>query len=464
MFDDSQLQSGERGVLNALRTGTATAWIQPPETIRRPEQAGEATEPFGSTAAPAPSPVPATVPSRTDLAEAAERFRWYAPLVREMFPETKAWNGIIESRLLSVGDLQEALHPILGSRIPGNLWVKCDNELPVTASVKSRGGIHEVFALGHRVLQRHGLPMSDGALQFMDPHIREIVSGYRLVVGSTGNLGLSIGLMGRTLGFSVSVHMSADAKTWKKTKLREAGAEVVEHAGNFSVAVTEARETAELEPTAFFIDDERSLDLFLGYAVAGARVAGQLRTAAVHVTADRPLFVYLPCGVGGAPGGITYGLKQEFGENVHCIFVEPTHAPAVFLGRLTGLDDGVHVEDIGLDGSTEADGLAVQRPSGLVGQAIGSEITGFVTVDDEPLIRTLAAAHHAEGLRVEPSACAGIVGATRFAALDDSTLGIRGITRSQVENGTHLAWLTGGNMMPQAEFTSLIARGTGQEI
>ncbi|CAM5297547.1 putative D-serine dehydratase OS=Lysinibacillus sphaericus OX=1421 GN=dsdA PE=3 SV=1 [Lysinibacillus sphaericus] len=73
------------------------------------------------------------------------------------------------------------------------------------------------------------------------------------------------------------------------------------------------------------------------------------------------MFVYLPCGVGGGPVNVAYGLREIYGQPVHIFFAEPTSSPGIKIGLITGLHDEISVEDIGLDNQTEADGLAVGR-------------------------------------------------------------------------------------------------------
>jgi D-serine dehydratase len=138
------------------------------------------------------------------------------------------------------------------------------------------------------------------------------------------------------------------------------------------------------------------------------------------------------------------------------VFVEPVSMPAFLLGRLTGLDDGISVGDVGLGALTLADGLAVGRPSGFVGKAVGDRVRGYATVTDDDLLRTLAVAEAAAGLRLEPSACAGLRAAGQLAAEEGAA------SNGAAGAGTHIAWLTGGSLMPDEEYAQL--RDAGRKL
>ncbi|MGO1058138.1 D-serine ammonia-lyase [Planococcus sp. FY231025] len=393
--------------------------------------------------------------SLADMEEAEALWQRFAPFIAKAFPETAEAEGIIESPLKPIPHMQAALEEKMGMPISGSLYLKCDNDLPIAGSVKARGGIYEVLQHAEEMALAAGLiQKSDNYELFASDAFRQFFSNYSMGVGSTGNLGLSIGIVGAVLGFQTTVYMSSDAKQWKKDLLRANGAHVLECQGDFGEAITRGREETKQNPNAYFVDDEKSKHLFLGYSVAAFRLKAQLEREGIQVDADHPLFVYLPCGVGGAPGGIAFGLKQMFGDAVHCFFAEPTHSPAVLIGLMTGEKEKVSVQDFGIDNRTEADGLAVGRPSSFASGISERLVSGVYTLEDDELFKGLAFLADSEDLFVEPSATAGFPGPV--AVLKSGYPEKKGLDMSKA---VHLAWATGGSLVPQADRERFYRKG-----
>lgn len=269
-----------------------------------------------------------------DVQDAHARLSRFAPYLAKAFPETAATGGIIESELVAIPAMQKRLEKEYQQPISGQLLLKKDSHLPISGSIKARGGIYEVLAHAEKLALEAGLlTLDDDYSKLLSPEFKQFFSQYSIAVGSTGNLGLSIGIMSARIGFKVTVHMSSDARAWKKAKLRSHGVTVVEYEQDYGVAVEEGRKAAQSDPNCFFIDDENSRTLFLGYSVAGQRLKVQFAQQGRIVDADNPLFVYLSCGVGGGPGGVAFGLKLAFGDHVHCFFCRTNALPLYVVRR-----------------------------------------------------------------------------------------------------------------------------------
>lgn len=390
----------------------------------------------------------------TDVLEAEARLGRFAPVLAALFPELESAGGIIESDLAVAHGFRKQMSAEVSACFQGHLLIKCDHALPVAGSIKARGGIYAVLCFAEQLALANGL--LDLSLKDFTPLLssraRSVFARYTLSVASTGNLGLSVGIMGAGLGFSVNVFMSTEAKEWKKTRLRDRGVRVIEDGSDFTAACISAREEAAADNRTHFIDDENSTQLFMGYSVAALRLKRQLIDLGYNIGPESPLFLYLPCGVGGGAGGITFGSKMVFGEHVHCFLAEPVQAPCVTLGMITGKHSNISVYDIGLTLDTDADGLAVSRPSTFVGQLMSSLASGGYTMTDKAMYDYLIDAWQSEEIEIEPSAAAGFDGPVRLLQSDE---GIRYLQKKgladKMDQAVHVVWTTGGSFVPASE-------------
>ena len=387
--------------------------------------------------------------SKEDIEDASRRLERFSKYFTAAYPETRATDGILESPLCELTKIKDKIGYACNRSFVNDRWLlKLDSQLPISGSIKARGGIYEVLTTAERIaLNEKYITENDDYSAFASQRFKDLFSKYTIAVGSTGNLGLSIGLVGAGLGFKAEIHMSSDARQWKKDMLRKNGAHVLEYDGDYSLAVEQGRKEASKNPYCHFVDDENSKTLFLGYAVAAFRLKKQLDEMGIDINENSQLYVYLPCGVGGGPGGVAFGLKLVFGDNVHCFFAEPTHSCCMTVGMITGKHNEISVQDLGLDNRTIADGLAVGRASGFVGKLMAPFIDGCYTVSDTRMSALLGKLYDEEKIFLEPSSLAGLCGPMILGADD------------KYRNGIHLFWATGGGMVPDDERAKYYEQG-----
>lgn len=228
----------------------------------------------------------------SDIEDAEQRLKRFASFFKVVFEDTQKTDGIIESALIPIPTFNTSYY---NNDLRGQLFLKGDHALPVAGSIKARGGIYEVIKHAESLAIEAGLlSLEHDYSKLASLEFKKFFGQFGVTVGSTGNLGLSIGIISAQLGFHVTVHMSSDAKSWKKSLLRSKGVHVVEHNTDYSLAVEQGRLEASKDPNNYFIDDENSSNLFLGYSVAGLRLKAQLESEGIIVDNEHPFsFIFL---------------------------------------------------------------------------------------------------------------------------------------------------------------------------
>jgi D-serine dehydratase len=85
-------------------------------------------------------------------------------------------------------------------------------------------------------------------------------------------------------------------------------------------------------------------------------------------------------------------------------------------------------------------------------------LSGSFTIDDDKLFTLLKELADAEGLFLEPSALAGMLGPIKLVQEGNHYLKANNLAE-KMNNATHIIWGTGGSMVPEEEMMAYYRRG-----
>ena len=111
--------------------------------------------------------------------------------------------------------------PAAASR--ARLLLKLDSHLPISGSIKAQEAFRSAPPRWDIALQSGLLKLEDNYAVLMDSWFRELFSQYSIAVGSTGTWASPSHHGAPNWALKVTVHMSADARQWKKRPARSKG-------------------------------------------------------------------------------------------------------------------------------------------------------------------------------------------------------------------------------------------------
>lgn len=133
--------------------------------------------------------------------------------------------------------------------------------------------------------------------------------------------------------------------------------------------------------------------------------------------------------------------------------------PSMLLGLMTQEYDNINVTDVNIDGKTVMDGLAVPQTSGFVAELMEHYFDGGFTVSEHDSMHLLAKMHEIEDIQLEPAALAGTPGPSRLFQKAEGKQFLADLNIADHSNITHIAWATGGSMVPEADMQAFIQAG-----
>ncbi|MFJ9721321.1 threonine/serine dehydratase [Streptomyces sp. NPDC101209] len=256
--------------------------------------------------------------------------------------------------------------------LPGPITTACGPRLLLKAehhqiggSFKTRGAANAVLALG----------------------------ADRVVTGSSGNHGIALARIARTLGLELTVVLAAGAAPAKAAAIRALGARTVQAGGG--VAEREARARALAETTGAVLIPSSDHPL----VIAGAATVG------TELLADAPdtETVYVPVGGGGLLAGVCLAATAH---PVRVVGVEPARTPRYARSLAAGHPVQLPPSD------TVADGLRGQRPGHHTYPIIRDRVDDLIAVGEAEILAA-AALLRRHGVDAEPSGAVALAGALR---------------------------------------------------
>jgi cysteine synthase B len=214
-----------------------------------------------------------------------------------------------------------------------------------------------------------------------------LTPGKRILEATSGNTGIADAMIGRALGFPVTLCVPAKGSSAQKTAiLRAFGAEIVptDPLEGTDGAIRRARAMAAAEPEKFFYPDQYSnpANWRAHYETTGPEIWEQTRGELTHFVAG--------LGTSGTFVGVTRYLKSR-SPRLPCISMQPD-------GPIHGLDGMKHM-------------ASAMRPA-IYDAALADANLAIATEEAYAMCRRLA---REEGVLVGPSAAANVLAALRVA-------------------------------------------------
>ena len=214
-----------------------------------------------------------------------------------------------------------------------------------------------------------------------------LAPGKTILESTSGNTGIADAMIGRTLGFPVTLCVPARGSSAQKTEiLRALGAEVVptDPLEGSDGAIRRARAMAAAEPEKYFYPDQYSnpANWRAHFETTGPEIWEETRGELTHFVAG--------LGTTGTFGGVTRFLKSK-SRRVVCVSMQPD-------GPMHGLDGMKHMSSAMVP--------AIYDP------ALADASLEVATEEAFAMCRRLA---RGEGILVGPSSAANVVAALRVA-------------------------------------------------